>query len=80
MEIKVLGPGCANCEALYKATLNAVEQLGKKDISINYVKNMDEVTKYVMITPGLVINEIVVHEGKPIPNVEQIKKIISEFL
>jgi hypothetical protein len=35
-------------------------------------------SKYIMMTPGLVINEKVKHSGKPLPKVEQIKGWIQE--
>lgn len=79
MNIKVLGTGCRNCEIVYKGVCEAVEQLGLTDATIEYVKDVKEITKYVMATPGIVIDEVVVHEGKPLPNVEQIKKMILEM-
>ncbi|BAI81127.1 redox-active disulfide protein 2 [Deferribacter desulfuricans SSM1] len=78
MNVKVLGTGCRNCEFLYQATLKALEEL-QIDATVEYVKDINEISKYVMFTPGLVINEKVVHEGKPLPNVEQLKEIISKI-
>jgi hypothetical protein len=34
--------------------------------------------KYVMTTPGLVINKKLKHEGKPLPRTEKIKDWIQE--
>ncbi len=80
MKIKVLGPGCKNCEVLYSITQEAVKQLNLSNVIIEYVKDMNEIAKYnIMVTPGLVINEIVVHEGKPIPNIIKVKNILQEF-
>jgi small redox-active disulfide protein 2 len=78
MEIKVLGPGCKNCEQLHSTTLKALEELGITGATIEYVKDVREISKYVMSTPGLMIDGIVVHEGKPLPDMEKIKKIILE--
>lgn len=78
MRVKVLGPGCRNCEILYQTTLAALEQLGIKDATVEYIKDTSEITKYIMFTPGLVVDEVVVHEGKPLPTVEQVKEILSE--
>lgn len=78
MKIKVLGPGCKNCEALHKATLAAVEELGMTEAYVEYVKDMAEISKYIMATPGLVVNEVVVHEGKPLPTVGKIKEILQK--
>ncbi|MEF3253997.1 MAG: thioredoxin family protein [Deferribacterales bacterium] len=79
MNIKVLGTGCRNCELVYRSVLQAVEELGRTDITIEYVKDISQISKYVMMTPGIAIDEVVVHVGKPLPNVEQIKKMITEF-
>jgi len=76
VKIKVLGPGCANCKKLLENTEAAVRDLDPK-IEVEYVTGMDEIQKYVMLTPGLVINEKVVHQGKPLPNVAKIKSIIK---
>jgi hypothetical protein len=60
--------------------LAAVEQLGLEDASVEYVKEMSEITKYVMFTPGLVVDDVVVHEGKPLPNIEQVKEILNQYM
>ena len=78
MKIKVLGPGCKNCEAMHKSTLAAVEELGMNDAYVEYVKDISEISKYIMATPGLVVDEVVVHEGKPLPTVGKIKKILQK--
>ena len=74
--IKVLGPGCANCKELLKRTEDAVKE-SEVDADIEYLTNMDDIRKYIMMTPGLVINEKVAHQGKPLPNVEKIKTLIK---
>lgn len=79
MNLKVLGTGCRNCETVYKMVCEAVDQLNATDVVIEYVKDIREITKYVMATPGIVIDDVVVHEGKPLPSVEQIKKMILEM-
>ncbi|AEI15888.1 redox-active disulfide protein 2 [Flexistipes sinusarabici DSM 4947] len=78
MKIKVLGPGCKNCEALHKATIAAVEELGMSDAYVEYVKDISEISKYIMATPGLVVDEVVVHEGKPLPTAGKINKILQK--
>jgi small redox-active disulfide protein 2 len=76
INIKVLGPGCMNCKNLLKTTQEAVKQIGA-DAEIEYVTDMGQITKYVMMTPGLVINEKVMHQGKPLPNVQKVKDLIT---
>jgi small redox-active disulfide protein 2 len=77
MEIKVLGPGCPNCQELEKRVKKALEEL-KVEANVVKVADIAEISKYIMMTPGLVINEKVKHSGKPLPRVEQIKGWINE--
>ena len=76
MEIKVLGPGCPNCQELEKRVKKALEEL-KVEATVTKVTDYAEIGKYIMMTPGVVINEKVVHKGKPLPRVEQIKEWIA---
>jgi len=76
ISIKVLGPGCMNCKNLLETTKQAVKELNV-DASIDYVTDMKEIVKYVMSTPGLVIDEQVVHKGKPLPDLEKVKSLIK---
>jgi len=77
MNIKILGPGCINCKTLLESTKKAIAELGV-DAEIEYLTDMDNIRKYVMMTPGLVIDEKVAHQGKPLPNVEKIKTLIGK--
>ncbi len=77
MEIKVLGPGCPNCQDLERRVKKALEEL-KVEATVTKVTDFSEIGKYVMMTPGVVINGKVKHSGKPLPRVEQIKKWIEE--
>ncbi|MDD4179374.1 MAG: thioredoxin family protein [Candidatus Margulisbacteria bacterium] len=77
MEIKVLGPGCPNCQELEKRVKKALEEL-KGEATVTKVTDFAEIGKYIMMTPGIVINEKVKHKGKPLPRVEQIKAWIQE--
>lgn len=77
MKIKVLGPGCANCKELLKRAEDAVKKSGV-EANIEYVTNIGAIRKYIMITPGLVIDEKVVHQGKPLPRVEKIEELIKK--
>ena len=61
--IKVLGTGCANC----KSTQQLIESVAQaKGVEINLVKEEDiaAIMSYgVMSTPGVVIDDKVVHSG-----------------
>jgi len=76
MKIKVLGPGCVNCERLYNLTKEALKELGLPE-EIEYVKDPEIFGNYIMTTPGLVIDEKVVHQGKPTPSKSQIKSLLQ---
>jgi len=77
VEIKVLGPGCPNCQELERRVKKALEEL-KVEATVTKVADYAEIGKYVMMTPGLVISEKVKHSGKPLPRVEQIKGWVQE--
>lgn len=77
MEIKVLGPGCPNCVELERRVKQALSDL-KVKAKVTKVTDWKDIGKYVMMTPGLVINGKVKHSGKPLPRSDQIKKWISE--
>lgn len=77
MEIKVLGPGCANCKKMREMTTKAVADLGV-DARVDYITDMVEIMKYVMSTPGLVVNGKVKHSGKPLPSQDKVKALIQE--
>jgi small redox-active disulfide protein 2 len=77
MNIKVLGPGCVNCKNLLETTKQAVKELNV-DATIDYVTDMKEIARYIMSTPGLVIDEQVVHKGKPLPDLDKVKSLIKD--
>lgn len=77
MEIKVLGPGCPNCQELERRVKQALKELSI-EAAVTKVADIAEIGKYIMMTPGLVINEKVKHSGKPLPKPEQIKIWIQE--
>ncbi|MCX8028266.1 MAG: thioredoxin family protein [Thermodesulfovibrionales bacterium] len=76
MEIKVLGPGCANCEKLAELTKKAVSELGI-EATVQKVTDMKEIMKFTMSTPGLVVNGKLKHSGKPLPSLEKVKDLIK---
>ncbi len=77
MEIKILGSGCANCENLEKATRMAVDKLGIEARVTKVGEIVDIISYGVVRTPGLVINEKLVHYGGML-SVEEIKRLILE--
>ena len=77
MEIKVLGPGCANCRNMEALVRKAVEELDI-DAKISKVSDIQEIMKYTMTTPGFVVNGKLKHAGIPLPDVEKVKELIKE--
>lgn len=76
MKIKILGPGCRNCEKLEKNTQEALADLGI-DASIEKIEDFKDIASYgVMQTPALVVNEEVKAFGK-VSSVKEIKKILG---
>lgn len=76
MEIKVLGPGCANCHRMEELARTAVKELGI-EAEIEKVTDIKEIMKYTMSTPGLVINGKLRHSGKPLPTLDKVKELIK---
>ena len=77
MEIKVLGPGCRNCEKLEADSKQAVKESGA-DATVSKVTDMAEIMRYgVLSTPGLVINGKVKSYGR-LPSVKEIRAWIEE--
>jgi small redox-active disulfide protein 2 len=79
MEIKILGPGCANCKRLYAEAEKAVAQAGVQ-ATLTKVEAMEDIVAYgILRTPGLVIDEKVVASGR-IPPASEIATMITTAL
>lgn len=77
MEIKILGPGCANCHKMEEMAKAAVKELGI-EAAIEKVSEIQEIMKYTISTPGLVVNGKLKCSGKPLPGIEKVKTLIKE--
>ena len=76
-EIKVIGPGCANCKRLLEVTKQAVKEAGL-ETEIEYVTDIQKMVEMgIMQTPALAINGKVVLSGF-VPDVKTIKNKIKE--
>ncbi len=73
LNIKILGPGCANCRKLEAVAREATEAA---HLQAEFVKvsDMKQIMNYDLLsTPGLVINEKLVSSGR-IPTVAEVQQ------
>lgn len=76
LDVKILGPGCANCRNLEKATREALADLGL-EADIGKVTDGGEIAGYgVMRTPGLVVDGEVVLSGR-VPKADEVKQLLA---
>jgi small redox-active disulfide protein 2 len=62
-DIKVLGPGCANCKTTYQL-IQEIAQAKGVAIQLEKLEDMAAILGYgIMSTPGVVIDGKVVHAG-----------------
>ena len=79
MIIKILGTGCAKCNALEDATREAIKDLAV-EATIDHVKDMKKIMGYpILTTPGLVINEKLVCSGR-VPSKAEVTTFINTAL
>ncbi len=74
--IKILGPGCPNCDRLEAEVRTVLQELNLA-ADVEHVRDLKEITKYgIVATPALVINKKIVSTGR-VPNRGQIKEWIK---
>jgi small redox-active disulfide protein 2 len=79
MIIKVLGTGCAKCQALEKTTKEAIKDLGIS-AEIEHVTDIKKIMEFpILTTPGLVINDKLVVSGR-VPSKAEIATFINTAL
>jgi hypothetical protein len=84
LAIKVLGPGCANCDRLLQLAEQAVEEIKKEypafETTVEKVTDPETFLNYGLLkTPGLVVNERLVSSGH-VPAMTQIMVLLREAL
>ena len=61
--IKILGSGCANCRTTYQLIKEIATEKGL-DVELEKIEDIGQIMSYgVMSTPGVVIDDKVVHAG-----------------
>ncbi len=79
LTIKVLGPGCANCQKVEQIAKKAAATLSA-DARVEKVTDMKEIMRYsILATPGLVVNDRVVCAGR-IPSEAEVTMWITSAL
>lgn len=79
--VEVLGPGCEKCNRLYDNVVQAVAQ-SENDVRVSVLKRTDIAyfrEMGVLMTPGLVIDGIVVSKGKVL-TVKQVADRLNKLL
>lgn len=80
LTIKVLGSGCPNCQKVEANVRQALAMLQPPHgHQIIHVKDPLTISEYVLKTPGLVINEKVVSQGR-IPDPSEIMTWLADAL
>ena len=75
--VKVLGSGCAKCNALEQAAREALAELGM-ETTIDHVTDFAQIAAYgVMTTPALVVDGKVVSYGKVLKK-DEAKSLIQK--
>jgi small redox-active disulfide protein 2 len=64
LTIKVLGPGCANCERMEQLVRKIIEDLAV-EAQIEKITDMNQIIEYgVVNTPGLMVGDELVVSGR----------------
>jgi len=84
LKIKVLGPGCPNCQRVEQRAEAALKALAEEhpslEATIQHVTDYDKIMAYpIMATPGLVVNEQLICSGR-IPRVDEVVGWLREAL
>lgn len=76
MKIKVVGPGCKNCQTLYDLTQDVVKDL-PGTYEVEHISDIATMISYgVSKSPGLIINGCVVSQGKRLKE-DDVRKLIE---
>ncbi|MFB0535970.1 MAG: thioredoxin family protein [Anaerolineae bacterium] len=83
LNIKVLGPGCINCERVSQVVVATLEELEAElgddcpEATLQHVTDFAEFVRYgLMFTPGLVVNEKLVCAGR-IPTQAEVRQWLT---
>ena len=75
--IKILGTGCPSCVSTDKIVTEVVNELNIEAQIIKVTEIMDIMMYDVMITPAIVVDEVVVFRGK-VPSKDEVKALLVD--
>ena len=75
--IKVLGPGCRNCDQVEKITREAADYIGVEAEIIKITDHLEIMEYPILSTPGLVVDEQVVCSGR-IPTMAEVTTWLAD--
>jgi hypothetical protein len=79
LEIKVLGPGCSQCDMLDKILMEVLSEMNIL-ADMEHIRDIKEIGKYgVMGTPALIMNGKMLSVGN-VPGKQKLKEWLSEFV
>ncbi|MBN2652895.1 MAG: TM0996/MTH895 family glutaredoxin-like protein [Spirochaetales bacterium] len=77
MEIKIFGSGCAKCKSLEKNAAEAVKIMGVEASVIKITDLSEIMAEGVMMTPGLMVDGVLLSTGKLL-NPQEIVDLIKK--
>lgn len=64
MNIKIIGPGCKNCQRLFETTMKIASKINE-NIEVEHITNISEMIGFgISKSPGMIINGKIVSQGK----------------
>jgi len=84
LSVKVLGPGCRNCQLVEQVAMSGLEALLSEnpnlEVTLEHIDDILEIEQYpILFTPGLVVNEKLVCAGR-IPSEQEVIGWLREAL
>lgn len=77
--IRILGPGCPACETMEKDVKAILTELNIA-ADVDHIRDINQIAEYGMVrTPSLVINDVIVLNGRSLPK-SQLKMLLHSKL